>query len=80
MHRRLTMALVLTVATATFVAACSAGGGGGSEGRLGQIKAKKEIQVAGAVSVPLIISSPRANSRASSTRCSASSRRSSASS
>jgi ABC-type amino acid transport substrate-binding protein len=54
----LRLALVLAVATAALVAACSAGGGGGSEGRLGQIKSKKEIMVAGAVSVPLIISSP----------------------
>jgi polar amino acid transport system substrate-binding protein len=50
--------MALAVATAALVAACSSSGGGGNEGRLGQIKSKGEIQVAGAVSVPLIISSP----------------------
>jgi ABC-type amino acid transport substrate-binding protein len=56
-----TPGLALAVATAALVAACSTGGAGGAEGRLGQIKSKGEIQVAGAVSIPLIISDPSGN-------------------
>lgn len=55
MRRSVILGLTMAVATAALVAACSSGPGGG-EGRLGQIKSKGEILVAGAVSIPLIIS------------------------
>lgn len=60
MRRSVTKGMALAVATAALVAACSTSGGG-SEGRLGQIKSKGEILVAGAVSIPLIISDASGN-------------------
>jgi polar amino acid transport system substrate-binding protein len=45
------------MAASTLAAACSSSGGGG-DGRLGAIKQRGEIWVAGAPSIPLIISDP----------------------
>lgn len=52
MRRTMTLVVALIVATAT-LAACS--GSGSADGRLGAIKSKGEILVAGAASIPLII-------------------------
>lgn len=59
MRRSMMFALAL-MGTGALVAACSSSGGG-SEGRLGAIKQKGEIQVAGAPSIPLIIRDPSGN-------------------